>query len=84
MDEAREDADLELELQLAVKAPGRRGDDYRAGPGVDPEQAMRTLTFRLNRRRGLHSPRRAKPPAIRGGDGSGREAGQGDPAEAAG
>jgi hypothetical protein len=66
MDEAREDADLELEFQLSVEAERGRGDDYRAGPepGVDAEQALRTLTFRENQRRGRHSPRRAKPPDI--------------------
>ncbi len=66
MDEAREDADLALEFQLSVQAQGGKGDDYRAGaePGVDPEQAMRTLSFRENRKRGRHKPRRAKPPGI--------------------
>jgi len=66
MDEAREDADLALEFQLSVEAQGKRGDDYRPGtePGVPAEQAMRTLSFRENRRRGKHSPRRAKPPGI--------------------
>jgi hypothetical protein len=66
MDEAREDADLALEFQLMVEAEHKRGDDYRAGaePGVDFGQAMRTLAFRENRRRGRHSPRRARPPGI--------------------
>lgn len=66
MDEAREEADLELEFQLCVEARRGRGDDYRAGaePGVSADQAIRTLTFRENRRRGRHSPRRAKPPEI--------------------
>lgn len=64
MDEAREDADLALEFQLSVQAHRDKGDDYRAGtePGVPAEQAMRTLSFRENRKRGKHSPRRAKPP----------------------
>jgi hypothetical protein len=66
MDEAREDADLALEYQLSVEAQLGGGDDYRAGaePGVSAEQAIRTLAFRENRRRGRHSPRRAKPPSI--------------------
>ncbi|HEX8381186.1 MAG TPA: hypothetical protein VF619_11645 [Allosphingosinicella sp.] len=77
MDEAREDADLELQFQLAVKARRGRGDDYGASDGdpgqsqatvaLEPppaEQAMRTLSFRENRRRGKHSPRRGKPPDI--------------------
>ncbi|HEX8480890.1 MAG TPA: hypothetical protein VF650_03195 [Allosphingosinicella sp.] len=77
MDEAREDADLELQFQLAVKAQRGRGDDHGAGDGgpgqsqatvpleqTPAEQAMRTLSFRENRRRGKHSPRRAKPPDI--------------------
>lgn len=66
MDEAREDADLALEFQLSVEAQNGQGDDYRAGgePGVDNAQAMRTLTFRENRRRGRHAPNRAKPPDI--------------------
>ena len=65
MDEAREDADLALEFQLSVQAQRQRGDDF-AGPGagVDAEQAMRTLSFRENRKRGRHSPRRPKPPEI--------------------
>jgi len=66
MDEAREDADLALEFQLSVQAQGDRGDDYRpeGEPGVSAEQAIRTLSFRENRKRGKHSPRRAKPPDI--------------------
>lgn len=66
MDEAREDADLALEFQLTVQAQRDKGDDYRAGsePGVPAEQAIRTLSFRENRKRGKHSPRRAKPPSI--------------------
>jgi molybdenum-dependent DNA-binding transcriptional regulator ModE len=66
MDEAREDADLALEFQLSVEAQRNRGDDYRPGsePGVPAEQAFRTLSFRDNRKRGKHSPRRAKPPGI--------------------
>ena len=66
MDEAREDADLALEFQLSAQAQRDKGDDYRAGtePGVPAEQAIRTLSFRENRRRGKHSPRRAKPPDI--------------------
>ncbi|HEX8238341.1 MAG TPA: hypothetical protein VF574_01220 [Allosphingosinicella sp.] len=66
MDEAREDADLALEFQLSVQAQRNRGDDYRpeGEPGVTADQGMRTLSFRENRRRGKHSPRRAKPPAI--------------------
>jgi molybdenum-dependent DNA-binding transcriptional regulator ModE len=64
MEEAREDADLALEFQLSVEAQRGRGDDYRpdGAPRVSAEQAMRTLSFRENRRRGRHSPRRAKPP----------------------
>lgn len=81
MDEAREDADLALEFQLAAQAQGDRGDDYRPSgdgdpsqmavptesgpePRVDADQAMRTLSFRENRKRGRHSRRRAKPPDI--------------------
>lgn len=66
MDEAREDADLSLEFQLSVEAQRNRGDDYRpeSEPGVSAEQALRTLSFRENRKRGKHSPRRAKPPDI--------------------
>lgn len=66
MEEAREDADLALEFQLSVQALGGRGDDYRDGaePGVPAEQAIRTLSFRENRKRGKHSPRRANPPSI--------------------
>ena len=66
MDEAREDADLALEYQLSVEAQRGKGDDYRPGgvPAVSAEQAMRTLSFRQNRKRGKHGPRRAKPPSI--------------------
>jgi hypothetical protein len=78
MDEAREDADLALEFQRMAQANSGRGDDYcvhpdsRAGqpPVIVPpepvpaEQAIRTPTFRENRRRGKHSPRRGKPPDI--------------------
>ena len=66
MDEAREDADLALEFQLCVQAQRGKGDDYRADtePDVPAEQAIRTLRFRENRKRGKHSPRRAKPPDI--------------------
>ena len=65
MDEARDDADLELLFQLTGHAQAERGDDFD-GPrsGFDAEQAMRTLTFRDNRRRGKHAPRRRPPPAI--------------------
>ena len=65
MDEAREEADLELLFRLAAHAGGKTGDDY-AGPvaGFDAEQAMRALTFRANRKLGLHSPRRRPPPPI--------------------
>jgi hypothetical protein len=65
MDEARDDADLELLFQLAVQAQGQKGDDF-AGPraGFDAEQAMRTLTFRANRKLGRHAPRRRPPPSI--------------------
>ncbi|MGZ8285101.1 MAG: hypothetical protein ACXW27_15370 [Allosphingosinicella sp.] len=75
MDEAREDADLVLEFQLSAEAQRERGDDYRdshlgqslvtvPSEQVPAEQAMRTLSFRENRKRGKHSPRRAKPPSI--------------------
>jgi hypothetical protein len=66
MDEAREDADLALEFQLSAEAQRNKGDDYRpdGAPGVSAEQAMRTLSFRENRKRGKHRPRRAKPPDI--------------------
>ncbi|HEX8621140.1 MAG TPA: hypothetical protein VF718_04150 [Allosphingosinicella sp.] len=65
MDEAREEADLELLFRLAAHAEGKRGDDY-AGPegGFDPDRAMRMLSFRDNRKRGGHSPRRRRPPSI--------------------
>lgn len=66
MDEAREDADVALEFRLAAEAQGKRGDDYRPDgePAVPAEQAIRTLSFRENRKRGKHRPRRAKPPPI--------------------
>lgn len=66
MDEAREDADLALEFRLSALAQGGRGHDYRpeGEAGVPADQAMRTLSFRANRNRGRHSPRRAKPPSI--------------------
>lgn len=66
MDEAREDADLALEFQLSAQAWRGRGDDHRPAtePGVSAEQAFRILSFRENRRRGKHKPRRAKPPSI--------------------
>lgn len=73
MDEVRKDADLALEFQLSVQAQRGKGDDYRAQgdshPGqsqvtVPTDQAMRTLRFRENRKRGRHSPRRAEPPDI--------------------
>lgn len=65
MDEVRDEADLKLMFQLAAHAQAKRGDDY-SGPGAafDPDQAMRTLTFRDNRRRGKHAPRRRPPPPI--------------------
>lgn len=65
MDEAREEADLELLFQLAAHAEGKRGDDFD-GPSTpfDAEQAMRTISFRDNRKRGRHSPRRRPPPSI--------------------
>ena len=65
MDEARDDADLALEFRLAVRPEGGLGDDYPAGAdGFDCDQAMRALTFRRNRRLGLHAPRRRPPPPI--------------------
>jgi hypothetical protein len=65
MDEAREDADLELQFRLAADAEGRSGDDYvRPGERFDGEQAKAKLTFRENRRRGNHAPRRRPPPPI--------------------
>lgn len=65
MDEAREDADLELLFRLAAHAQGKRGDDFAApGAAFDAEQAMRSLTFRENRKAGRHSPRRRPPPEI--------------------
>ncbi len=65
MDEARDEADLELLFRLAAHAEGKRGDDLEAPqPGFDPEQAMRALTFRDNRRLGRHAPRRPPPPPI--------------------
>ena len=60
MDEARDDADLALEFQLMAEAQG--GGDKRSP--ADREQAMRTVRFRENRRRGRHAPRRKAPPAI--------------------
>jgi hypothetical protein len=64
MDEAREDADLELLFQLAVGAHAGRGDDFDgAQSGADAEQAMRILTFRANRSLGKHSPRGKPPPS---------------------
>lgn len=66
MDEAREDADLGLEFRLSVLAHGHKGDDYRpeGEPDISGEQALRTLNFCEDRKRGKHSPRRAKPPSI--------------------
>ncbi|HEX8224956.1 MAG TPA: hypothetical protein VF605_14140 [Allosphingosinicella sp.] len=65
MDEARGDADLELLFQLAAHAEGKRGDDFDAPEACfDPDQAMRVLTYRDNRRRGKHAPRRRPPPPI--------------------
>lgn len=65
MDEAREEADLELLFQLAAHAEGRRGDDFDSSEErFDPEQAMRTISFRENRKLGRHSPRRRPPPPI--------------------
>ena len=62
MEEARDDADMELLFQLAAQAQGKKGDDF-AGPGAgfDADQAMRTLTFRANCKRGRHAPRRPPP-----------------------
>lgn len=65
MDEAREDADMALQFQLMGQTQGKRGDDFDGtGAGIDSYQAMRTLTFRANRKLGRHSPRRRPPPAI--------------------
>jgi hypothetical protein len=65
MDEAREEADLELLFQLAAHAQGKRGDDFDGPEGrFDPDQAMRTIRFRDNRKRGRHSPRGGPPPSI--------------------
>ncbi|HEX6374877.1 MAG TPA: hypothetical protein VFZ91_04070 [Allosphingosinicella sp.] len=66
MDAARDDADMALEFRLMALAQGQMGDDYGDGTeaSFDAEQAMRTLTFRDNRRRGKHAPRRRPPPTI--------------------
>lgn len=58
MDEARDDADMALEYELAEAKNGERK------AGVDRDRAIRTLRFRENRRRGIHSPRRPAPPPI--------------------
>jgi hypothetical protein len=63
MDEARDEADLELLFQLAAHAQAKRGDDFASSEApFDPDQAMRALTYRDNRRRGKHAPRRRPPP----------------------
>jgi molybdenum-dependent DNA-binding transcriptional regulator ModE len=65
MDEAREDSDLALEFQLCAQGQRKRGDDWGGSPAAVPaERAIRTLSFRENRRRGKHKPRRAKPPGM--------------------
>lgn len=64
MDEAREEADLELLFRLAAHAGSKRGDDFEPPPRFDPEQAMRALSFRDNRGRGKHSPRLRPAPSI--------------------
>lgn len=60
MDEVRDDADLALEFQLMAEAAN--GPNPEAP--FDREQAMRSLSFRENRRQALHSPRRRRPPTI--------------------
>lgn len=60
MDEARDHADMALEFRLMGDAAN--GSDPQAK--AEREQAMRTLSFRENRRQGRHAPRRRPPPAI--------------------